>query len=116
MTQEIATDYLGHPCKFTEAKEHFSEPLAEAKAMEHRQIKRQVGQLLLELYDRLHHSGCASRALFNMAGAIDDDGELHALMGMFSAHEDKTMNAYWRLAGLVLAAMDTEPASTMGRD
>ena len=107
-TQEAAKDYLGHPCDFTEATRRFAAPLEEAQSCEHRAIKRKVGMLLLELGDRINHAHHASDALFDMAGSIDDDGQLHALMGMLSAHELKTANMFYDFAGLVLASFESD--------
>ena len=125
MSLEAVTDYLGHPCRFTQAKERFTPPFEEAQAMEHRAIKRIVGRLLLDLGDKLNHASNASGALRDIAESIDDADELHSLMVMFHEHELNTANVFWEFAGLVLAGFESvavaqaehfEPPHMQGRD
>jgi hypothetical protein len=106
MTHETAKDYLGHSCKFTEAKTHFSEPLHGARQLEYRQLKRQVGILLLDLAVRVDHAINASSAIRDVAISVDDDGQMLALMEMFSVYEIETSNIFFEFAGLVLAGFE----------
>jgi hypothetical protein len=106
-TQKTAVDYLGHPCKFTEAKDLFCESLSGAKNKEFREIKRTLGRLLLRLNERLSYSYNASKAVCNLMETIDDAEEPHALMEMISAYEIDTANIFYEFAGLVLAGFES---------
>jgi hypothetical protein len=116
MPHKAVTDYLGHPCKFTEAKEYFSPPFEAAQTLEKRQIKRMVSAMLLELNARINHSHNASEAICKLAESVDhDDGQLHALLVMLSEHELSIANNFFDLAGYVLAGLDDGPAVVAGR-
>lgn len=106
MADEVVRDYLGHPCRFTEAKGYFVESLAEAQQKELREIKRNVGRLLLELSDRLSHSQFASHAIAGQLSPIPDAEESHAMMEILAAYELDTSNRFWAFAGLVLAGLE----------
>ena len=106
-TQKTTVDYLGHPCRFTEAKELFCESLSEAKDKEFREIKRNVGKLLLSLSNRLSYSYNASNAVCDLMETIGDAEEPHALMAMISAYEVDTANIFYKFAGLVLAGFES---------
>ena len=106
MTQEAITDYLGHPCKFTEAKEYFHS-FDDAQNREFRNIKRNVGNLLLVLSARLNHSRDASCAICDLIQSIDDSEQPSALMKMLTAYETGTSNMFYEFAGLVLAGFET---------
>ena len=112
MTNEIAKDYLGHTCRFTEAKEAFELALKDAQEKEFRVIKRTVGDELLNLNERLHHSFHAARAICASVQSVNDTEEPHALLAMLTSYESDTLHSFSRLAGLVLAgleAVDDDP-------
>ena len=114
MPHKAVTDYLGHPCKFTEAKEYFSPQFEAAQTLEKRQIKRMVSAMLLELNARINHSHNASEAICKMAESVDHDVQLHALLVMLSEHELSIANNFFDLAGYVLAGLDDGPAVVAG--
>ena len=115
MNHEIVKDYLGHPCRFTEAKTRFSSPLQDAQKFERRELKRRVGALLLKLDDRIDHAHNASSALRDMACSIDEDSQLHALLVMFSDYQLQTINMFYDFTGHVLAGFEDATATTAGR-
>lgn len=106
MADDVVRDYLGHPCCFTKARGHFVEPLADAQQKELREIKRNVGRLLLELSDRLSHSQFASHAIAGQLSPIPDAEEPHAMAEILAAYELDTANRFWAFAGLVLAGLE----------
>lgn len=107
MTHESVTDYLGHPCRFTEAKSRFSESYDDAQAKEFREIKRNVGRLLLDLNDRLNHAMNASRAIRGLVASVDDADEPLGLLELLAAYELDTVNIFCDFAGLVLAGFES---------
>lgn len=115
MTHQTVKDYLGHPCRFTEAKTLFSETFDEAQSLEQRQIKRLVGAALLDLNDRLSHACNASRAICDLAHSVDAPDELHALLEMLAAYEVGTSNLFFSFAGNVLAGIEGGTSNTSGR-
>jgi hypothetical protein len=112
MNHETAKDYLGHPCRFTQAKEHFADSFDCARKMEARQIKRQVGARLLELKYRIEHAHNASRAICDMPHT--DEDQTRALLEMLSAYEEKTADIFYDLAGLVLTGFEGSAPATQG--
>jgi hypothetical protein len=114
MSDHTVKDYLGHPCRFTEAKTLFSEPFDKAQTLEQRQIKRDVGALLLSLSERLSHALNASHALCRLAQSADDADGLHALLEMLAAYEMSTSNIFYDFAGRVLAGFEDATANTAG--
>lgn len=106
MADDVVRDYLGHPCLFTKAKGYFAEPLADAQQKELRQIKRNVGRMLLELSDRLTHSYNACRAIAGLTSPVPDAEEPHAMMEILMAYEIDTANRFFAFAGLVLAGLE----------
>jgi hypothetical protein len=111
MADDVVRDYLGHPCRFTQAKGYFVEPLAAAHEKELREIKRNVGRLLLELSERLSHSKFASHAIAEQTSPIPDAENSHAMMEILAAYELETENRFWAFAGLVLAGLDRVEAN-----
>lgn len=108
MANDVARDYLGHPCRFTEAKSYFSETLTTAQQNEFREIKRQIGRQLLELSDRISHSHSACRAIAGLTEAIPDAEEPHAMLEIITAYDRETTNLFWSFAGLVLAGIEKQ--------
>lgn len=115
MSQEPAKDYLGHPCKFTEAKIRFGDKFHEAQQLDHRDIKRHLGKKLLELSERLDHASNVSHAICDMTETADD-GQLHSLLKMFAAYELETTNIFYNFTGFVLAGLESIPVNAQGRD
>ena len=115
MAQETAKDYLGHPCQFTQCKDHFSESFSDAQKLEFRQVKLQAAAVLLELKDRTEHTRNASRAICDLTHATDDEDQLCALMELLTAYEEDTSNLLYKFGGLVLAGFDVGPANVLGR-
>ena len=99
-------DYLGHDCKFTEAKGRFADPLCKAKQLKHREIKRQVGKLLLNLSERIDHTHNASLVIRDVARSVEDDDQIVALMEMLTDYEATTSNIFFEFAGLVIAGFE----------
>lgn len=106
MSQQEVKDYLGHPCRFSEAKERFSEPYSEAQAREFRDIRRSVGMFLLELSNRLSHSLNASNEISSLLDSCADAEGPHSLLEMMAAYDLKSANMFFNFAGLVLAGFD----------
>lgn len=107
MNHEAVTDYLGHPCKFSEAKNRFPDSYEEAHTKEFREVRRKVGSLLLNLNDRIHHGFNATNAIRGSIQSIDDAEEPHALLELLAAYELDTANIFWEFAGLVLAGFES---------
>lgn len=124
MINEAVTDYLGHPCRFTEAKRRFSDSYEQAHTKELPEIRRKVGKLLLVLHDRICYGSNATRAICGLVESIGDAEEPHALLEMLADYELKTDNVFWDFAGLVLAGFESvqgdqakhvEPTCMQGR-
>ncbi len=108
MTKQAVTDYLGHPCRFSESKERFADSYSEALGKELREIRRDVGKLLLVLNDRLSHSLNASRQICSLVESVDDAEGPCALLEMLAIYEIDSANLFWKLTGLVLAGLDRD--------
>ena len=108
MDQNIVVDYLGHPCRFTQAKDRFSDSLSRAQRKEFRAIKRNVGESLLNLSDRLNSALYGSTAIRNLVNTQDDSEEAGALIEMLVAYQLTTSNIFEEFAGLILAGFDAE--------
>ena len=100
-----AVDYLGHPCDLTRARAEFAGPLEEARALaerEPREIARQLGRQLLDLNERLNCQHEVAEALLR----CDLEDDARAMVMMASPYSCETSNRLFRLAGLVLVALD----------
>lgn len=108
MDEKNVVDYLGHPCRFTQAKTRFEESIFSAERKEFREIKRKVGALLLELSDRVTNALYGSTAIRNLVGSLDGSDESCALIEMLSAYQLETTNIYEEFAGLILVGFESE--------
>jgi hypothetical protein len=115
MNHESARDYLGHPCKFTEAKDHFSEPFDNAQKREFRDIKRDVGKGLMALQSRMSHALYASHAICDQVQSVDHTDQLHSLLELLAEYELKTCNDFYTFAGSVLAGFEYDTKTTIER-
>ena len=108
MATETVLDYLGHPCQIAKAKDHFEEPLKEARDMDVRELVRAIGGQLNGLDNRHHLLGAAlSLAHRTLLDVVDseDDGEMALLTMAISYHSDSA-DMHFNLAGKVLAALE----------
>lgn len=106
MATETVLDYLGHPCRIAEAFDRFSEPVKEARKRDQRDVVRDIGIGLNELIERDAHTGNAlDLALDSLPNSTDED-KVRALLTMAIAYDVETSNKLFRLAGLVLVALE----------
>lgn len=114
MSEAMPTDYLGHPCALTAARELFDEPLSEArqlKSREPREIQRQIGILLNTITERRNHESDALGVLLQHMvnlNSDDTDGAV-GVLNMGAHYSMETDACFRRLAGLVLAALEVSP-------
>ena len=110
MATETVTDYLGHPCKLTEARWMFSQSLDDARDLELRAIRRQIGMALVELSARLEAQPAALKVIEgNLAGIGDSEGA-NALVAMAADYGCETSNKFSEFTGLVLAILELAEA------
>lgn len=108
MATETVLDYLGHPCQIAKAKDHFEEPLKEARLLDARHLVSNIGGHLNGL-DHRHQQLSAALSLAHrlLLNAVDseDDSEL-ALLEMAISYHSETMSELFAVSGQVLAALE----------
>ena len=110
---EVAKDYLGHPCKVTEAREYFEDQLEDARkesATHHLANARHIGSELLELSERVQHAHNSIRALLASLPYDDECDPVRALLVMAERYNRQTSDLYFGFAGRVLLALEQEDA------
>lgn len=106
---EIVTDFLGHPCRVTEAYGYFGGHAVERRAevqKEPRLLAREIGAKLLVMRDRLEHSMNASNAVLAALSDDSDADAARAVLAMASAYGSDTVERFHELAALVLLALE----------
>ena len=106
MATETVLDYLGHPCRIAEAFDRFSEPVKEARKRDQRDVVRNIGIGLNELIERDEHTRNALELSLDLLPNSTDEDKVRALLTMAVAYDLKTADTLYRLAGLVLVALE----------
>lgn len=109
MADSVVKDYLGHPCRVTEALAYFSEAVDEARTAaktEPRAIARSVGASLLDISARCTRIYDGLDAVLHLLPNDTDSDRARAVLEMLLASATDLSTEVWNHAGAALVALE----------
>lgn len=109
MARAIVKDFLGHPCRTTEAFENFASAIEEARrdnARDDRLVARQVGIEVLNVQTRITHLCALIEAMKKHIPLDNDSDDLLAMIEAGSEYATVTSERFWKFAGVTLLALE----------
>lgn len=109
MAEETVKDFLGHPCRTTEAFDFYDGLIETARrdcSRDTRLVARQVGIDVLNVQARIDRLCALIDAMAKHATNDSDSDELRAMIEVGSEYGHATSNSFSNFAGLSLLALE----------